>query len=154
MVVRTVAPGRALALGLALLGGCYSTTPHRAEVVSRAQPQDCGAIVADVLGRSGLVQLPTPTWLSMFFGPGMHAEKPLVPMGVGVGVTIDAANGGPGGCHVTLEALSPDPSCAGSDPSGLGSNICELSYAPGHDASVDELAQRVRVSLGPQAKVD
>jgi hypothetical protein len=33
---------------------------------------------------------------------------------------------------------------------------CELSYAPGedNDAAVDELARRVKVALGPSARVN
>jgi hypothetical protein len=104
--------------------------------------------------------------------------------GTGVGVTIDPAALADGTCHVTLEPLSPDVNCVGTSPAPFSCRkpespeprgswwsrdneppvlcpitqtpICDLSYAPGadNDAAVDELARRVRETLGPKDKVN
>jgi len=174
----------ALSVVVAMGAGCYETTPHRVEVASSAAASSCAATVASVFAGAGFVQLPAPAHTSMFFGPRMTgAYSSLLRSGSGVGVTMvnDAAAGQ---CRLTLEALSADASCPGSElnpggppllcpplfegPSGQGTvsgpshcrppppEICELSSAPGpdNDAAVDELARRLRVALGPKNRVN
>jgi hypothetical protein len=170
-------------------GGCYATTPHRAEVAAVARPNDCTAAVEDVFSRSGFIEVQTPANLSMLFSPRVVGPySPFLGTGVGVGVTI--AQVGTGTCHVTLEALSPDAGCAeehaplscggmgevrttavpGAGPASLPPNhladgpdercpftpppMCTLSYAPGNDATIDELARRVREALSPRVSVN
>ncbi|HEX4404263.1 MAG TPA: hypothetical protein VH560_05510 [Polyangia bacterium] len=109
-------------LALSSLGvGCYSTTPHRAQVASAAAPKECSAAIVDVFTRSGFIQLPTPLNLSMLFGPRIAGQyTSFMRTGAGVGVTI--APLAPGGeCHVTLEALSPDVTC----PAAFGNLSCD-----------------------------
>jgi hypothetical protein len=172
---------------VALVGmsACYSITPHRAQVVTRAAPRACADAVGEVFARSGFVQLPTPPRLSMFFGPRLSGPySSTLAAGTGVGVTIDPAALAGGTCHVTLEPLSPDANCVGAWPTPFSCRraevplargpgwhrdsepqmpcpvtqtpMCDLSYAPGadNDAAVDELARRVRETLGPQARVN
>jgi len=173
-------------LALSWLGlGCYSTTPHRAQVESVATPQECSTAIADVFARSGFVQLPTPHDWSMFFGPRLGGPySSFLATGSGIGVDIRTDVQHMGACHVTLEALSPDIGCQGSEsgPSGtlncrradmpadgnglapsttrmcpvVPSMMCELSSARSddNDAAVDELARRLRAVLDPSARVD
>jgi hypothetical protein len=173
---------------LVLDAGCYSLTPHRAEVARMAPASACSDVfndaVTDVFARSGFIQLPTPRNLSMLFAARTGGPySSFLSTGAGVGVTVrhdDAA----GMCHVTLEALSPDVGCPGSDsgPSGtlncqrpgapqtveaygvstqapcpvVPLLACELSYAPGadNDAAVDELARRLQAALGSNGRVN
>ncbi|HVU52062.1 MAG TPA: hypothetical protein VHL80_15295 [Polyangia bacterium] len=109
--------GRALAAlaaaSLGLAAGCYSTTPHRAQIAAVALPRVCAAAVVDVFARSGFVQLPTPPDLSMLFAARVTGPySSFMRTGMGVGVKVDTATGGAGTCNVTLEALSPDVDCA------------------------------------------
>jgi hypothetical protein len=173
-------------LGLAVSGsvGCYSTTPHRVQVATRAAPADCASAIKDVFARSGFVELPTPARLSMFFTPRTKGPySSFLATGSGIGVTVRDPKGA-GTCDVTLEALSPDVGCPGaaSGPSGTlncqresapseGSKYgasytpacpvvplvtCDLSSAPGedNDAAVDELGRRLQAALGPRASVN
>jgi hypothetical protein len=160
---------------------CYSTTPHRAQVAAVAAPRDCADAITDVFARSGFVQLPTPSNLSMFFSPRMNGPySAFLVTGTGVGVTIDPAGQGGRDCRMTIEALSADVNCAdehlpktcggvaapmvGSSPNVNGMPRCSvtapvgcpMSYAPGadNDAAVDELARRLRERLGPRASVN
>lgn len=181
-----------LALGwLGMGAGCYSTTPHRAQVATRATVHECADAVTDVFSRSGFIQLPTPQNLSMFFSARMTGPyDSFLRTGAGVGVTLSQEAGTAGLCHVTIEALSPDANCAdehvplmcnsgafgmtsmyantGASPMGGNGTagvqtepcpivrplMCDLSYAPGSDAAVDELARRVQAALGPSGQVN
>jgi hypothetical protein len=107
---RTLATLAAASLGVA--SGCYSTTPHRAQVASSAAPRECTAAIADVFARSGFVQLPTPPDMSMFFAARLQGPyTSFLRTGAGVGVKLDAQAASAGTCNVTLEALSPDVDC-------------------------------------------
>jgi hypothetical protein len=75
-------------------------------------------------------------------------------------LTCDAPNGG-----IWTNAVVGGPFTQEARPTpGATRNLCpvvpplscEMSYAPGadNDAAVDELARRVRVALGPTARVD
>jgi len=175
-----------LALGwLGISVGCYSTTPHRAQVAQKAAASDCADAVHDVFARSGFIQLPTPRNLSMLFGARTGGPySSFLSTGSGVGVTVHHDDDAAGLCHVTLEALSPDAGCPGSDsgpsgtlncqrqgippePPGYGGMTqtpcpvvppiaCDLTSAPGaeNDAAVDELARRVQAALGPSGRVN
>jgi hypothetical protein len=175
----------ALALGLAA-GGCYSTTPHRAEISTPATKDACAAAIGDVFERAGYVQLPTRQGLSYLFGPRLSgAYSSFLLAGSGIGVTVSPIAAAEGTCHVTIEALSPDVGCpvaagplgcgtaqvvATNGPSGGRSTVqdgtppcpvvppamCELTSAPGagNDAAVDELARRLRATLGPSGAVN
>ncbi|HVR02672.1 MAG TPA: hypothetical protein VMT47_11110 [Polyangia bacterium] len=180
-----------LALGwLGMGAGCYSTTPHRAQVATRATVHECADAVTDVFSRSGFIQLPTPRNLSMFFSARMSGPyDSFLRTGAGVGVTLSQEAGTTGLCHVTIEALSPDANCAdehvpmmcnsasfgltsmsantGSTIGGTGIAevqtapcpivrplMCDLSYAPGSDGDVDELARRVQAVLGSRGRVN
>jgi hypothetical protein len=111
---------------LALGSACYSTTPHRAHVASKATPRDCTFAARDVFARSGFVQLPPPAHLSMFFWPRIEGPYRAFPRtGAGVGVTIDPADQAAGSCRVTLEALSPDVDCPGSATGPSGTLSCQ-----------------------------
>jgi hypothetical protein len=103
----------ALALGsIGLASGCYSTTPHRAQVASNVAPRDCTTAIRDVFARSGFIQLPTPPRMSMLFTARLEGPySSFLRSGTGVGVTIDPARAAAGACDVTIEALSPDVSC-------------------------------------------
>jgi hypothetical protein len=178
---RTLALLALVSLGLAF--GCYSTTPHRVQVATQAEPVDCTNAITDVFSRSGFIQLPTPAHLSMLFAPRTSGPySSFLSTGSGIGVTVKHDNAA-GTCHVTLEALSPDVDCPGSDsgPSGTlncqrpgaptqgpsgDTNVplcpvvpvasCELTSAPGgdNDAAVDELGRRLRAALGPSSRVN
>jgi hypothetical protein len=169
---------------LGLASGCYSTTPHRAQVASNVATHDCTAAIGDVFTRSGFIQLPTPPRLSMLYGARTSGPySPFMTTGAAVAVTIAPNNGG--ACHVTIEAVSPDADCvpnvggvtgttncrpqgepaAPPYPNGTFAGpacptvpvqVCELSYAPGadNDAAVDELARRLQAALGPSARVN
>jgi hypothetical protein len=181
-----------LALGwLGMGAGCYSTTPYRVQVATRAAAGECVDAVTDVFSRSGFIQLPTPWNLSMLFAARTGGPySSFLSTGSGIGVTVrhdeNGENGGNGEgmCRVTLEALSPDAGCPGSDsgpsgtlncqrqgippePPGYGgmtqspcpvvpAPICELTSAPGadNDAAVDELARRVQAALGSHGRVN
>jgi hypothetical protein len=150
-----------LALGsLGLAAGCYSATPHRAEIASSNTPVRCASVVADVFARSGFIQLPSPPKVSMLFGARTSGPySSFLTTGSGVGVTLTGDNGG-SSCHVTIEALSPDVAChdahtpltcgggamdvitgekiassgnwSGTPPCPeIGQTMCELSNAPG-----------------------
>ncbi len=94
------------------LGGCYSTTPHRAEIATPATPNVCESTIRNLFAQSSYVQLPSPPHVSMFFTPRMRGPySSFLEFGTGVGVTIDAAAAQRGTCQVTLEALSPDAGC-------------------------------------------
>jgi hypothetical protein len=108
-----VKPAALALLALTLSIGCYSMTPHRAQLAANAHPPDCAAAVADVFASSGYLQLATPPSLSMFFSPRMTGPySSFLGTGVGVGVTIDPAGPAASTCNVTMEALSPDVNCA------------------------------------------
>jgi hypothetical protein len=156
------AAGAALAL-VVTVGGCYSTTPHRAEVWTPAAANVCTATISDVFQQAGFIQLPTPPRVSMFFAPRTAGPyHSFLNSGAGVGVTFSSGEVADGACHLTLEALSPDVGCAAReiDPYGawdchttntdgstqftnssgvtapcpvVASNSCTLSYAPGTD---------------------
>jgi len=101
------------AASLGLAAGCYSTTPHRAQVATKALEGSCSDAVADVLARSGFIQLPTPVNLSMLFSARVDGPyNSFLRTGTGVGVTLHEGEYGRGSCDVTIEALSPDPSCS------------------------------------------
>jgi hypothetical protein len=174
------------ALGsLAVSVGCYSTTPHRAQVATKAAATECTDAIHDVFSRSGFIQLPTPRNLSMLFGARVGGPySSFLSTGSGIGVTVHHDVDGAGLCRVTLEALSPDVGCAGSDtgPSGtlncqrqgmppespfyggttqnpcpvVPPAMCQLTSAPGvdNDAAVDELARRLQAALGPSGRVN
>jgi len=123
-------------LSLALSAGCYSMTPHRAQVAANANHHDCADAITDVFERSGFVQLPAPRKLSMLFGARMGGPySSFLSTGSGVGVTIHNDEGA-GLCHVTLEALSPDVGCAGSDTGPSGTLNCQVQGAPGAPARI------------------
>jgi hypothetical protein len=118
---------------LALAVGCYSTTPHRAEVASSATAHDCGAVIADVFARSGFIELPTPPNLTMFFAARTTGPySSFLSTGAGVGVTLQQRD--QDACHVTLEALSPDASCPGTQGGLSGTLNCRQLNAPGTPA--------------------
>jgi hypothetical protein len=103
--------GLALA-SVALAGGCYSTTPHRAQFATQATPKACSAAIGDFFANVGFVQLPTPPRLSMLFTARVSGPyTSFLRTGTGIGVTVN--EGGPAieTCSITLEALSPDISC-------------------------------------------
>jgi hypothetical protein len=111
---------RAAALAFALglissvvsLGGCYSTTPHRAEVATPATANVCEATIRNLFAQSAYIQLPSPPQVSMFFAPRIRGPyTSFLEFGTGVGVTINSAAAGNGICQVTIEALSPDAGC-------------------------------------------
>ncbi|HVZ74654.1 MAG TPA: hypothetical protein VHJ20_19865 [Polyangia bacterium] len=159
---------------LALAAGCYSTTPHRAEVRTAATDDSCRTAVADVFEAAGMVRRPPPPGQSLFYGPRLAPSNGSREMsGAGIGVTVAEGELAAGRCHVTLEALAPDSSCppgavaplaAGTGPwalppvvtSPIPPQSCEITYAPGNDndAAVDELARRLREALGAHAQVD
>lgn len=174
-----------LALGwLGMAAGCYSTTPHRAQVARMVAASECADTVSDVFARSGFIQLPTPRNLSMLFSARAGGPySSFLSTGSGVGVTVHHDDDAEGFCHVTIEALSPDAGCAGdktgpsgtlncqrqgapSTPAAAASDellcpvvpalMCELTSAPGadNDAAVDELARRVQAAFGPSGRVN
>jgi hypothetical protein len=178
---RTLAVLAAASLGLA--AGCYSATPHVAQVASSAAPRECSAAIADVFARSGFVQVTTPPKMSMLFTARVTGPyNSFLGTNTAVGVTFRQ---GTDTCDVTIEAVSPDVDCpppqngtsgtlncqradTGSivTPNGVLSPLlplcptvpqptCELTYAPGadNDAAVDELARRVRIALGGEGRV-
>jgi hypothetical protein len=104
---------RSLSMLAVMIGaGCYSTTPHKAQVAAIAMPRTCVSAIADVFAKSGFVQLPTPPDLSMFFTARTSGPySSFLRTGTGVGVKLDAATDGAGTCNVTIEALSPDVDC-------------------------------------------
>lgn len=167
---------------LALLAGCYATTPHRAEVTASGARATCDGAVTDVMTRAGLVALMPPAHYSMFFGPrsaSPGATLKTTAIGVGVVIKETAGDTGAGNCSVTLEAISTDPSCAALEPpecdnqylrwapGGDRSNpatpnlsatcgaamACDMSEAPGHEQAIDDFARRLRDTLGPSARV-
>jgi hypothetical protein len=124
---RRAAPSAIAAL--ALLAGCYATTPHRAEVTAAEERATCNGAVGDVMTRAGLVPLTPPPRYSMLFGPrvtgqGLSYNKAPA-RGIGVVIRETSGEAGPHGCSVTLEAVSTDASCpAASEPIE-----CEGAYA-------------------------
>ncbi len=119
-------------LALSWLGaGCYSTTPHRAQVASVAAPRRCSAAIVAVFERSGYVQLPTPHNWSMFFGPRLDGPYgAFLATGSGIGVTVQNDGGDAGTCHVMLEALSPDVGCPGRDDAPAAVSNCRRVSMP------------------------
>jgi hypothetical protein len=104
---------------LALLAGCYATTPHRAEVTAPRERAVCDSAVGDVMTRAGLVPLTPPPRYSMLFGPrtSTPSAAPDKPALTGIGVVVrEAARGADRGCSVTLEAVSTDASCPTVEP--------------------------------------
>jgi hypothetical protein len=112
---RRRAAALALALGFAVVGagaGCYSTTPHRAEIATPATPNVCEATIRNLFAQSSYIQLPSPPHVSMFFAPRMRGPyTSFLEFGTGVGVTINEQAAAEGTCQVTIEALSPDAGC-------------------------------------------
>jgi hypothetical protein len=96
---------------VALAVGCYSTTPHRAQLASQATPKDCSAAIGAFFSNVGFVQLPAPPRLSMLFTARVSGPyTSFLRTGSGVGVTVNEG-GESETCHITLEALSPDANC-------------------------------------------
>jgi hypothetical protein len=120
-------------LALSWLGlGCYATTPHRAQVESVATADECSAAIAEVFARSGFVQLPTPRNWSMFFGPRVGGPySSFLATGSGIGVNLQTDREHTGACHVTIEALSPDIGCPGSQSGPSGTLNCRRADMPG-----------------------
>jgi len=178
---RTLAALAAAALGLA--AGCYSATPHHAQVASSASPRECSAAIVDVFARSGFVQVATPPKMSMLFTARVTGPyNSFLSTNTAVGVTFRQ---GTETCDVTIEAVSPDVDCPAPlngtsgtlncqradmpllvTPNAASSATvplcpivpqpnCELTYAPGadNDAAVDELARRVQLALGGEGRV-
>jgi hypothetical protein len=164
-------------MSAALSAGCYETTPHRVEVAGRVPSSDCAAAVRGVFAGAGFVQLPSPPRTWMLFAPRMSGTySSLLESGSGVGVTFAGSEGAPDDCHVMLEALSSDASCAPmqtnmAGPATCGGRLdrtpmmpcpvasqltCELTSAPGpdNDKAVDDLARRLRAALGPKSSVN
>jgi hypothetical protein len=107
---RTLAALAMAALGLG--GGCYATTPHRAQVASSTTPSHCASVVADVFARSGFVQVARTPQLSMLFTARTAGPyNSFLPTGTGVGVKLTGESEGSGWCRVELEAVSPDADC-------------------------------------------
>src|SRR5262249_54919351 len=105
--------------------------------------------------RAGYIQLSPPRRYSMFFAPRTSGPyQPSLRSGAGVGVSFPDPDPS-GNCHVVLEALSPDVGCPQYQEPTVPT-ACEMSYARGDhtDAAVDELARRVRETLGPRASVN
>jgi hypothetical protein len=130
MVALRFAGRTVVALALASLGvtsGCYSSTPHRVQIVSGATPNECWSVVGAVFTDAGFSRkMPTPPNLSMLFG-----ARTSNPDGFGVrtssavGVMIrDGAPSGPS-CKVTLEMISPDVDCTASVNLGAGVATCQ-----------------------------
>jgi hypothetical protein len=175
MIHRRIVPA---AIGaLALVAGCYATTPHRAEVTATGPRATCDGAVSDVMTRAGLIALMPPARYSMLFGP-RAAGPAAIPKSatMGIGVVIREETGAPGQqtCSVTLEAISTDTSCAAIEPPECenpylrtgpsasrpyplalcGSNMtCDMNQAPGHEGAIDDFARQVRDTLGPSARV-
>jgi len=125
---RTLATLAAAALGLC---GCYATTPHRAEVASSSTPSRCATMVADVLTRSGFVQVARPPQLSMLFAARTTGPySSFLTTGSGVGVMLTGNDVGSGWCHVTLEAVSPDASCPATLGGTSGTLNCQKATDP------------------------
>jgi hypothetical protein len=171
--------GRTLAMlamaSLGLASGCYSLTPHQAQVSSNVAPRACSSAVADVFAQSGFVQVSTPPTMSMLFTARTSDQySTFLPTNTAVGVTLRQGLGADT-CEVTIQAVSQDVSCPGSlNGSAHSSNFertappnevmvpsvpqhaCVMTYAPSarNDAAVDELARRVRVALNGEARVN
>ncbi len=119
-------------VSLVLALGCYSTTPHRVQIASKATPKDCANAISDVFTRSGFIQLPTPPKVTMFFAARMGGPySSFLSTGSGVGVTLHHEQSDESICHVTLEALSPDVGCPGSETGSSGTLSCRRPGAPG-----------------------
>jgi hypothetical protein len=148
---RRQAAARAFALGVAFvfvgsLGGCYSTTPHRAEIATPATANVCAAAVRRLFAESSYVQLPSPPHVSMFFAPRMRGPyTAFLEFGTGVGVTINADAAAAGTCRVTIEALSPDAGC--------GNNYGSPSMLSCQDARANPFVGPPPVAAGGQANV-
>jgi hypothetical protein len=116
---------------LGLAPGCYSMTPHRAEVAKKATPHDCTATIEEVFARSGFVQVPTPPKLSMLFTARTSGPySSFLSTNAGVGVTVRQKAGDQGVCQVTIEALSPDVNCPGSMNGPSGTLNCQRQGSP------------------------
>lgn len=112
--------------------GCYSTTPHRAQIATKATPRDCAEAISDVFTRSGFIQLPTPPKLTMFFATRTAGPySSFLSTGSGVGVTLRHEHSNESVCHVTIEALSPDVGCPGSQTGPSGTLNCRRLGEPG-----------------------
>jgi hypothetical protein len=138
----------ALALGLlssvVALGGCYSTTPHRAEIATPATATVCETTIRNLFAQSAYVQLPSPPHVSMFFAPRMRGPyTSFLEFGTGVGVTINAEAAGNGICQVTIEALSPDAGC--------GNNYDSPSMVSCQDARAHPFASAPPAATGAPA---
>jgi hypothetical protein len=121
-----------LALGwLGISVGCYSTTPHRAQVARMVAASECADTISDVFARSGFIQLPTPRNLSMLFSARTGGPySSFLSTGSGIGVTVHHDDDAEGFCHVTIEALSPDAGCAGNETGPSGTLNCQRQGAP------------------------
>jgi hypothetical protein len=127
---RTLAALAAVSLGLA--AGCYSATPHRAQVASNAAPRECSAAVADVFARSGFVQVATPPKMSMLFTPRTSGPySSFLSTNTAVGVTLRPGLGADT-CEVTIEALSPDVDCPPPPNGTSGTLNCQRQDSPMH----------------------
>jgi hypothetical protein len=166
-----VAPSAIAAL--ALLAGCYATTPHRPEVKAPAPKSACLAAVDDVFTRAAFVPMQTPAGYTAFFAPRMGSSQlQRRRAGLGVGVVVEAGVAVGGGCRVVLEALSNEGACPEVESLECSSmrspfesvtlrscqsdvTTCPMSTAPGahNDAMVDDLARRLRETLGKDASV-
>jgi hypothetical protein len=125
---RTLAALAAASLGLA--AGCYSATPHRAQVASNAAPRECSAAVADVFTRSGFIQVATPPKVSMLFTARTSGPySSFLSTNTAVGVTLTQPDG-EGTCQVTIEALSPDVDCPPPPNGTSGTLYCQPHNAP------------------------
>lgn len=120
---------------LALLAGCYATTPHRAEVTAKGSRATCDEAVGDVMTRSGFVPLTPPPRYSMLFGPrvtgqGLSYNKAPA-RGIGVVVRETLVDlGSPPACSVTLEAVSTDASCPTEPFECEGSYVATATAPP------------------------
>jgi hypothetical protein len=127
-------------LALGSLGssvGCYSTTPHRAQVARMVAASECADAISGVFARSGFIQLPTPRNLSMLFSARVGGPySSFLSTGSGIGVTVHHDDDAQGFCHVTIEALSPDAGCAGDGTGPSGTLNCQRQGAPSTPAAL------------------
>ena len=125
---RTLAALAAASLGLAV--GCYSATPHRAQIASNAAPRECSVAVADVFARSGFIQVATPPKMSMLFTARTSGPySSFLSTNTAVGVTLSQGLGADT-CEVTIEALSPDVDCPPPPNGTSGTLNCQPLNAP------------------------
>jgi hypothetical protein len=126
---RTLAALAMASLGLA--AGCYATTPHTAQVASGRTPSQCANVVAEVMARSGFVQVARPPGLSMLFAARTTGPyTSFLTTGAGVGVMLTGDDHGGGSCQVMLQAVSPDVDCADSHTPlacGFGSDMIAVT---------------------------